>query len=393
MLPERRREAVLVDAVVVRQGRLGVRERPFEGSLVVERARHQLVRVDDRARDVLDGREAERLAEQRLRALVLPANLVHRRQPVQRAREHGFVRELARQVPRPDERRLRLRRRPPLGREHRAAEQLLDPELQVDPLGLTCDRRERVTRRGEMLDRLPRRAQLQRSRGRGVQVANSAPRLAPFEEVPRELRRDLVDAIGVGGLEPVSDTPVHARPLARRKPLLERLVDEVVREPVSGRDRPVGPLVVADRADERGVERDVAQAPLRFVLVHLRGGRSGRGRELRPGDAHRLEQPVRVGLERGAALLDQAPKRLRHAPGELVEVPRDDPGAALPGQRALVDPRLDELLHVERVAACPRVEQRRDLATGIRAVEMEGEERVCRRLRERAERDLRSRGS
>ena len=36
------------------------------------------------------------------------------------------------------------------------------------------------------------------------------------------------------------------------------------------------------------------------------------------------------------------------------------------------------------------MEQRRDLATGIRAVEMEGEERMCRRLRERAERDLRA---
>ena len=84
----------------------------------------------------------------------------------------------------------------------------MDAKLEMEALRGLRDVGQRVASRGEVGDRLSRRAELERVRGGRVEVTHGAAGLASLEEVPRELRGELVGPAAVRRFEPVADPSV-----------------------------------------------------------------------------------------------------------------------------------------------------------------------------------------
>ncbi len=149
------REGVVVALLAGKQGHSSLRllERMGEGALVEEAAGQQLGYFEPSS-----GRRVRDLAQERLRGFLgsteLAADLVDRAEREEHRSERLVVLELLAEGARPHERLLGPRGRPALDAHQRLAEERL--ELELEPVAVTRhgERRERVERPLDMLDRL-----------------------------------------------------------------------------------------------------------------------------------------------------------------------------------------------------------------------------------------------
>ena len=138
--------------------------------------------------------------------------------------------------------------------------------------------------------------------------------------------------------------------LRGRDELVEHLLVEVVGECEAGGHGPVGPLDDLSRLDQQPEPGDDGEPFLDLALGQLERSGHCRRRELGARDARRLEQVAILRSERGEPPLDERAKRSRDARGERLER-NGEAYAAVHGDRALRQPRLDEAGHEQGIAA------------------------------------------
>jgi hypothetical protein len=231
--------------------------------------------------------------------------------------------------------------------EERHGEAQLQLELLACPLLGIGKLPQGSDRACELVRRVAIRMALERVLRRVLAVLERAPRIAAVLEVDGELAGAVCRASTVRLFLARADTPVQLAPRAGWDPFVHDVPVERVHEPEPASRGAVGPAGDPARDQEVLPPRQRRALHLDGIERPREGGRDGRGRELGPGDARRLQHVLIVLGERVELALDH----LSHVGRRLDRQPAGRrPPPTVAHKHTALDEVVDHVHHEERIA-------------------------------------------
>ena len=191
------------------------------------------------------------------------------------------------------------------------------------------------------------------------QVSHGPTMVSRLLEVRGQLAGDLARAVAMTDLPPLPDRLVPGASLRGWDSPVERAAMQRMKEPVTRRHRPVGPLLGAEGADEELPAGQFVAAFLDRAARPLQG-RGHRGhREFHAGHAAHAEDSLLVLSELPEASLDHLTEVLGDADVDLLQRRMEFPPLVAHADEIAGDEIVDHVHHEQRIALGPPVDDAR----------------------------------